>query len=64
MVAEKYWRLNISDYIIPHFNNSFLFQYEVTRSLNRDESPDQTVQLCIACCGILANTGLLLYLHR
>ena len=31
-------------YTIPHLNNSFLFQSEVTRSLNRFESP---VKLCI-----------------
>ena len=29
--------------IIPHLYNLFLFQCDVTRSLNRYESPEQTV---------------------
>ena len=31
------------DNIIPHLHNSFLFECDVTRSLNRYESPEQTV---------------------
>jgi len=32
-----------STYIIPHLHNLFLFQCDDTRSLNRNESPGQTV---------------------
>ena len=35
--------LDITLYIIPHLHNLFLFQCDVTRSLNRYESLDQTV---------------------
>ena len=31
--------------IIPHLHNSFLFQCDVTWSLNRFEGPEQTVYL-------------------
>jgi len=34
---------SIYDYIISHLHNFFLFQYDVILSLNRYESPDQTV---------------------
>ena len=43
------WLLNLIDThpsitnIIPHLHNLFLFQCDVTRSLNRYESPAQTV---------------------
>jgi len=45
VIIEK-WRTEcglLYTYIIPHLHNLFLFQYDVTRSLNRCESPEQTV---------------------
>jgi len=54
---------------IAHLHNLFLFQCGVTRSLNRYDSRSKLlltwdVQHCIDCYGILANTGVMLCLHR
>ena len=44
-----------SSFIIPHLHNSFLFQYDVTRSLFLYEGPEKNCilvkgeQLCIDC---------------
>ena len=52
--------------VIPHLHNLFLFQCDVTRSLNCYEAQSKLFidQLGIDCYGILANTGVMLCLHR
>ena len=60
-----------SHYIIVYliFHNLFLFQCDVTRSLNRWKARsklfiDQGRTTLIDCCGISANTCVKLCLHR
>ena len=53
-------------HIIPHLNNSFLVQCDVTRSLNRLEQLfiNQGRTTLYRLLRMLDNTGLMLYLHR